>query len=184
MKIKMPTNSLAIGFLISLITACMPVFPPPLPLYEPPTVLGEGCSVTVIRASQWLGAGPTHYISLDGINVAGLEIGDYTRFLIQPGHHTIGLSWRIGGVRYVGLFYFIPFIGETPEVRNPPEFSKRIELECQSGENYSLGIEVKAIARDEDRVEFQELTVLRDDSQLEGKSFVAPGERGKNRLKD
>ncbi len=69
-------------------------------------------------------------------------------------------------------------------MRNPPEFSKRIELECQSGENYSLGIEVKAIARDEDRVEFQELTVLRDDSQLEGKSFVAPGERGKNRLKD
>jgi hypothetical protein len=58
----------------------------------------------VVRKSQLVGSGPTHYISLDGVTVAALEVGEYTTFHLSEGNHTLGL---IRHVADTGLVHFI-----------------------------------------------------------------------------
>jgi hypothetical protein len=127
-------NSLATVSVVLLLTGCLA---PHLdfPLHEPPQVIGQGCSVTLVRASQFYGMGVTHYITLDGLNVVKLGSGDYTKLFVKQGHHTVGVTVLTGGLILVPL---PPFVIGFP--KTDKELYKEVELECRPGENYSYGI--------------------------------------------
>ncbi len=162
---------LLLAFTILLAVACMiPIPPPKLETYDPPLVTGERCTVTVIKESQWIGGAIKFvYVTLDGTNVARLESGEYTDFWVEPGHHTIGLRWRIGKIAIIAPL-------AIREVGTMPELSKTVELECRSAKNYFFGNRLKWWAwSDVDRMEFEPLTDLGENFRLDDKTYVRPG---------
>jgi len=167
-------NPLLVGSVILLISACLiSSAPPGLPVTVPPHTSGESCFVTVVRAAQWTGAAiPFTYVTLDDVNVARLARGDYTKFSVEPGHHTIGVRWRIGALSIVAPWG----VGNVP---TSPEFSKAVEFECRPGEDYFFGNRLKTFAvTDVGRMDFQQLSDLGEDFQLGEKRFIYPGMAG------
>jgi hypothetical protein len=132
---------------------------------EVPSVTGPFASITVVRKSQLAGSGPTHYISLDGVTVAALEVGEYTTFQLSEGHHTLGL---IRHVADTGLVHFI-FFERRPH-------SQFVEVDSRSSVNYFFTItDMGFLADDKDRVEFKQVELLEGEFAPTRNKYVSPG---------
>jgi hypothetical protein len=57
----------------------------------------EAVDVTIIRDSSLAGSAISFLIILDGRDIFWIRVGDYTRFNLDPGRHSIGVGWA-GGV--------------------------------------------------------------------------------------
>ena len=157
------------GLLIALIglfiSGCVEVLPPDLPLYEPPEVSGQGCAITVIRTTYLLEPSLYQYITLDGVNVAALHAGEYTKFSIPEGRHTIGVKWLFGEIRkFGGLVAGLP----------ARAYHRELAMECHGGEHLSYGIK-KDGSMDDNKFKIINITEFDKDFRLESKSFVPPG---------
>lgn len=159
-------NSLLIAFVSFSIFGCIPLPPPDLSLSKMPVVSGQGCVITAIRTRQF-NAG-TYYITFDGLNVAKLNNGEYTRFLISEGRHTIGVTNQFWGVAIIA-----GVVAGTPA----SAIHKEVEMECHSGETFSYGLKLKYgwDVSDADRTSFQQLTDSDEDFRVEDKILVPAG---------
>lgn len=159
-------NGLLISLVSACISACIPLPPPDLPLSKLPAVSGRGCVITAIR-THWFDIG-TYYITFDGLYVAQLNNGEYTRFLISEGRHTIGVTWQMWGLAVLAGVY--------TETR-PTSTHRQVEMECHSGEHFAYGMKIKSGwgVSDADRVAVQQLTESDEDFRLEDKTFVPAG---------
>jgi len=155
--------TLGITILVGL-TGCI-LLPRDELVSEVPSVTGPFASITVVRKSQLAGSGPTHYISLDGVTVAALEVGEYTTFHLSEGHHTLGL---IRHVADTGLVHFI-FFERRPH-------SQFVEVDSRSSVNYFFTItDMGFLADDKDRVEFKQVELLEGEFAPTRNKYVSPG---------
>jgi len=155
--------TLCIAILFGL-TGCI-LLPRELPVSEVPSVTGPFASITVVRKSQLTGSGPTHYISLDGVTIAALEVGEYTTFRLSEGHHTLGLVRHVADT---GLLHII-FFERRPH-------SQFVEVDIRSSMNYFFTItDIGFLAEDKDRVEFKQVELLEGDFAPERNKYVSPG---------
>lgn len=107
--------------------------------------------------------------------MARLKAGEFTQFYIEPGRHSIGVTWRVGGLVMVAPTGVLT----TPQVGNPPQLHKKVDLECRSGDSYMLGIRAKAFPWEESgRVSFQPVAAEDKDFHLDDKTYVPPGKLG------
>ena len=155
--------TLSITILVGL-TGCI-LLPSDEPVSKVPSVTGPFANITVVRKRQSVGSGPTHYISLDGVTIAALEVGEYTTFHLSEGHHTLGL---IRHVADTGLVHFI-FFERKPH-------SQFIEVDSRSLMNYFFTItDMGFLADDKDRVEFKQVGLLEGEFAPERNKYVSPG---------
>jgi len=158
--------------LIPLVLAgCVPIPPKPVSISEVPIVSGPSCTFTIVRRRQFAGSAPTHYISLDGVTVASLEVGEYTMFPVSEGHHLLAVTWHVGDKLHgVGGF------GAGVAVLAWSPHSKLVEANCQSSTNYSFTITSRAFAIDEnDRVEVKAVDRLKGEFSIDQNTYVSPG---------
>jgi hypothetical protein len=135
------------------------------PVSEVPSVTGPFASITVVRKRQLAGSGPIHYISLDGVTIAALEVGEYTTFRLSEGHHTLSLMRHVADT---GLVHFV-FFERRPH-------SQFVELDSRSSMSYFFTItDMGVLANDEDRVEFKQVKLLEGEFAPERNKYVSPG---------
>jgi hypothetical protein len=155
--------TLAIAMLFGL-TGCS-FLPSHTPVLEVPSISGPFASITVVRKGQLSGSGPTHYISLDGVTIAALEVGEYTTFHLSEGHHTLAL------IRHVVDTHIAHFI--FWESRPHLQF---VELDSHSSMNYFFTItDMGFLSADKDRVEFKQVELLEVEFAPERNKYVPPG---------
>ena len=155
--------TLGIAILFGL-TGCI-LLPRDTPVSEVPSVTVPFASITVVRKRQLSGSGPTHYISLDGVTIAALEVGEYTTFHLSEGHHTLGL---IRHVADTGLVHFIFF-----ERRFHSQF---VEVDSRSSMNYFFTItDMGFLADDKNRVVFKQVELLEGEFAPERNKYVSLG---------
>jgi hypothetical protein len=156
--------------LIFLLAGCvMPVRPPGKHIFTPPDPTPGDVSITVVRASQFIGSYPIHYVALDGKYIASLKTGQYTKIPISKGRHELAVTRYIGG-----LFIVMPyFIGGTPETKDPPEYTAKCDFECHLDDTCFFGIRVKFPSSKP--IELFLIDKLDGEFSLEGKTLVNPG---------
>jgi hypothetical protein len=160
---KLLRNSLLVSFVGFTISGCVVLPPSDLPLSELPVVSEKGCVITVIRARTFGFSGMQQYISFDGVNVARIHGGEYTRFLVPEGRHTIGITWQFWGFAGCGV--------RTCAGVAPKDFNRQVEMECHAGENFSYGI-TKDGWMDDNRFKIKQVTDIEDEFRLDGKTLV------------
>jgi hypothetical protein len=68
--------------------------PPILPIAEVRLPEGPSSTFTVLRRRYSSVFAPAvHYISLDGVRIAALKIGQYATFPVAAGRHLVGVTW-------------------------------------------------------------------------------------------
>jgi hypothetical protein len=156
---------------ILVLAGCVPIPPRPIPISDVPTITSTSCNVTFVRKKQLAGSAPSHFISLDKLTVASLEVGEYTTFPVTEGRHSLAVTWRVGDKLFgVGGFG----AGAAALVWSP--YTKSVELDCRPPVNYFFTITSKAFSLDEnDRVELKHVEQLDGDFILERNRYIAPG---------
>jgi hypothetical protein len=136
----------------------------------------DGISLTIVRAKQFIGYYPIHYIAIDGQTVAALKTGQYTKIPVSKGAHELTVTFIVSGV-----YVITPFgVGATPEVRHPREHTAKSEFLCHSDDTCLFGIRVTGFAPDETPLseflpEITRIDKLDGEFSLKGKTFVSPG---------
>ena len=152
------------------LTGCVvPIPPQVISISEVPIVSGTLCNVTFVRKQQFAGSAPSHFISLDKLIVAALEVGEYTTFPVSAGRHSLAVTWRVGdrivGGGGVGALMWSPY-------------AKLAEVDCRPPEDYLFTITLRAFGIDEnDRVVLRQVEQLEGDFVLDRNSYVPPGPR-------
>ena len=155
--------TLGITILVGL-TGCI-LLPRDELVSEVPSVTGPFASITVVRKSQLAGSGPTHYISLDGVTIAALEVGQYTTFHLSEGHHTLALIRHVADRGVAGIVFW--------ESRPHSQF---VEVDSHSSMNYFFTItDMGFLGADEGRVEFKQVELLEGEFAPERNKYVSPG---------
>ena len=158
-------SSLLIALVGLFISGCVELLPPDLQLSKLPEVSGQGCVITVIRRTYFLSPSQYQYITLNGVNVAALNAGEYTKFSIPEGHHKIGVKWLFGEIRK---------FGGLVAGRPARAYHRELAMECNGGEHLSYGIK-KDGSMEDNKFKIINVTDFDKDFRLEGKSFVPPG---------
>ena len=146
-------------FLIFLLAGCiLPVRSPGPLIYIPPDPGAEPISITVVRASQFIGYYAIHYVALDGRYVASLETGQYMKIPISKGQHELTVTLDIGlGTRH-------------PVVR-----TAEVDFECCDDNACLFGIRTRSSWFQDLPPEIIHINSLDGEFSLEGKTFVKPG---------
>lgn len=156
-------RALGITILFGL-TGCI-LLPRDTPVSDVPSVTGPFASITVVRKKQLAGSGPTHYVSLDGVTIAGLKVGEYTTFHISEGHHTLALIRHVADAGVAGIVFW----------ESRPH-SQVVEMDSHSSTNYFFTItDMGFLSADKDRVEFNQVELLEGEFALERNKYVSPG---------
>ena len=156
-----------------VLAGCVAIPPRPIPVSEVPTIKGTSCNVTFVRKKQFAGSAPSHYISVDKLTVASLEIGEYTTFPVSEGRHTLAVTWRVGD-KLLGVGGF--GAGAAALVWSP--YTKSVEVDCRSPTNYFFTITSKGFTLDEnERVELKQVEQLDGDFILDRNRYIPSGPR-------
>lgn len=151
--------------MVLILTGCVPIPPRPVPVSAVPTILGNSfCNATFVRKKQFAGSAPSHYISLDKLTVAALEVGEYTTFAISEGHHSLAITWRVADTPGVFTLHWSPY-------------TKTVDLDCKPPANHFFTITSAFSWNENDRVEVKKVEQLDGDFALERNKFVTPGPR-------
>ena len=155
--------TLGIAILFGL-TGCI-LLPREPPVSEVPSVSGPFASITVVRKRQLSGSGPTHYISVDGVTIAALEVGEYTTFHLSEGHHTLALIRHVADRGVAGIVFW--------ESRPHSQF---VEVNSHSAMSYFFTInDLGFLNDDKDRMEFKQVELLEGEFAPERNKYVSPG---------
>lgn len=164
---KRLTNFILVALISISISGCVLLPPADLPLSDLPAVIGQGCEITVIRPRIMGMAGLQQYITFDGTNIARLHGGEYTKFLISEGHHTIGVIWQ-----------FLGFVGcgnGTCGGVGSREYYQEVEMECHAAGKYFYAIKFESVWSDANRFTIEQVSEHDSNFQLENKIFVPAG---------
>jgi hypothetical protein len=83
---------LLLSVVVSACTAAGPIASNPLPKIEVPEKAAE---VVVIRENSFYGGGKTYRILLDDREIFGINSGEYTRFKVSHGKHSVGVKCNV-----------------------------------------------------------------------------------------
>lgn len=156
---------------VLVLAGCVAVPLQPIPVSEVPAVSGPSCNATFVRKRQSAGSASSHFISLDKLTVAALEVGEYTAFPVSEGRHSLSVTWRVADKPF-GLGGF--GAGAAALVWSP--YAKSVVVDCRAPANYFFTIASKGFPADEsDRVQLKEIERLDGDFVLERNRFVSPG---------
>jgi hypothetical protein len=81
-------RTIVVLLLLALTAACAtgPIQTSPLPKIADPE---NAVEITVIRESHFVGSAISYFITLDDKEVFGIRSGEYTRFKVSPGKHSL-----------------------------------------------------------------------------------------------
>jgi hypothetical protein len=145
------------------LTGC--ILLPSEPISEVPSVTGPFANITVVRKKQVAGSGPTHYISLDGLTVVALEVGEYTTFHLSEGHHTLALIRHVADSGVAGIVFW----------ESRPH-SQSVEVNSHSSMSYFFTItDLGFLSDDKARVEFKQVELLEGEFAPDQNRYVTPG---------
>ena len=130
-----------------------------IPISEVPPAGQRSAEVFVVREKFFSGSLVSQYLSVDGVTIARLDSGEYTKFSVSEGAHSLQIRWKV-------------------PLHDP--YVKTAQFEAKNGVSYlfvTWGQVAKSKA-ESDRADGmgivqQDWTVF--DGKIEGKSFVAPG---------
>lgn len=144
--------------------------PPKLPVIE--ASAEDSATLTVVRRKQFALSGVIFTVSVDGVAMANLESGQYTRFPVSPEEHTMEVRWDIGGVNILG-----GGTGGAGFIRDSVQTHKKaIAIRCHIESNCFITIEAQAFAgHEEERVIVKQVDRLEGEFSLEEKSFTPSG---------
>lgn len=158
---------------VLVLAGCAAVPPPPVSVSEVPSAAGPSCKVTFVRKRQVAGSAPSHFIALDKLTVAVLEVGEYTGFPVSGGRHTLTVTWHVGD-KVIGAGGFGAGTGAV--VWNP--YAKSVAVDCRPPDEYFFTVAAKGFPLDEaDRVELEQVERLDGDFAPERNRFITPGPR-------
>jgi hypothetical protein len=83
---------LMLSVVVSACTAAGPIVSNPLPKIAEPDKAAE---VVVIRENSFYGGAKTYRILLDDREIFGINSGEYTRFKVSYGKHSIGVKCNV-----------------------------------------------------------------------------------------
>jgi hypothetical protein len=152
-------------FLSLFISGCIPLppsekLPPKSELLE---VSGKGCVVTIARTSGFAGGVRSIYVTFDSGLVAELTGGEYTRFSVPKGNHSVGILIRDWGFIAFGIY--------TGGGEKGRQYGWVRYVECQPGKTFFFGIPYSIFSG----WDLIEVTDSDKDFQLEGKTLVPAG---------
>jgi len=166
------------AFCTSLLAGCIAPHAN-VPIKNVPPVTATPATFTIVRRNNPLyivaDSFVTHYISLDGVMVATLETGQFTRFPVSEGHHTLATTWHVwddmGGIGGFGAA--VLFVSQNAH-------KKEIEVDCEAQREYFFTIsrEIPFSLKpynEEKRTQFQQVERLEGKFVLEGKNYVPTG---------
>ena len=144
--------------------------PPKLPVVA--ASADDSATLTVVRRKQFALSGVIFTVSIDGVAMANLASGQYTRFAVSPEKHSLEVRWDIGGMNILG-----GGTGGAAFIRDPVQtHSKAITVACHTESNCLVAIEAQAFAGNEqERVIVKQVDRLVGDFSLEEKSFTPSG---------
>lgn len=158
---------------VLVLAGCVAIPPQPIPVSRVPAISGPSCNVTLVRKKELAGSAPSHFISLDKLTVAVLEVGEYTTFQVSEGRHSLSVTWQAGD-KLLGVGGF--GAGAAALAWSP--HAKSVAVDCRAPANYFFAIASRGFPPDEnDRVELQQVGQFDGDFVLERNRFVSPGPR-------
>lgn len=171
MKIKQPIRRFLHFSASAVILLALAGCAPTVTIKEPPVVTGPSATVTIVRKSQFIGSGPTHYIELDGITIVGLRVGQYTKFTVPEGYHSLTVTWFVGD-KLVGVGGFgagVAWIEASP-------YEKKTGQNFEASKSYFFTLSSTLLDVDNNnRTDFMQVDSLQGEFALEGKTLVPPG---------
>jgi hypothetical protein len=130
-----------------------------IPISEVSPAGERSAEIFVVREKFFSGSLVSQYLSIDGVTIARLDSGEYTKFSVSEGAHSLQIRWKV--------WLHGPYV-------------KTAQFEAKNGASYlfvTWGQVVKTKAEsdyaDGMGIVQQDWTVF--DRKIEGKSFVAPG---------
>jgi hypothetical protein len=160
--------------ILSLIVGCAPT----ISIKEPPIVTGPSATITIVRNMRSSFSGPsTLYIELDGRTIAGLSAGQYTKFSVPEGNHSIAVTWSTKRecevCTVLAIPIAIPILLKGVNIFGPEDiqdFKRQLGIRFESSKNYFF-----TLSTENEGVEFNQVDTLQDDFVLKGKTYVPPG---------
>lgn len=174
---------LAAFTILVMLSGCLAIpLKPPGPQIQNLSPVGEeGAIVIISRKNEFTGGYCTIYIFLDKIPVAQLDNGQFTKFLVSPGPHTLSIQWKIGGVFVVAGG---PYGGGAGVIGQAGPFQRKNQEHFKSNKEYLFTIQAASASDliffkiDEDqRFIFSLVDKFEEPFALEDKEFIPPGKK-------
>jgi len=139
-----------------------------IPISDVPLPGPRSAEVFVVREKVHVGSLISQFLSVDGVTIARLDNGEFTKFSVSEGAHTLRIQWRV------------PLHG--PYVRT-------VRFEAQAGGKYLFVASAERAPRvlGQREPDYSEgMSILQwdwgdHDRKIEGKTYVPPG-RGSSQL--
>ena len=134
-----------------------------IPISDVPSAGTRSAEIFVVRENVFVGSLNSQYLSIDGVTIARLDAGEYTKFHVAEGTHALQIRWTI------------PLHGE---------YVRTARFEATAGGQYLFvtwaqrGTNKSPIGAD---LDYSETTGIQQwewkdfDRKMAGKTYVAPG---------